>query len=128
MGTLDYTAKSQDGAPHGVARMIQARQVVGTAPDTGNGGDGDVFGTQEETGNNARSYELSALIREGTLIKTWLPVDLPALCRMIVAALVSPNPLGSCAALARLAASLPAGTALGAQACSVWRFISAAMR
>jgi len=114
MGTLDHTAKGQDGVPHGVATMIQARQLVGTAPDTGNGCDGDVFGMQEETGNNAKSYELSAVIREGNLIQAWLPVDLPAFCRMIVAALVSPTPLDSCAALARLAASLPPGKALGA--------------
>jgi hypothetical protein len=73
--------------------MIQARQLVGTAPDTGNGGDGDVFGMQEETGNNARAYELSAVIREGNLIKAWLPVDLPVFCRMIVAALISLRPL-----------------------------------
>jgi protease I len=111
MLTLIYEAIRQHRL---VATIVQARHIVGTAPNMGNRGDGDLFGMQEETGDNERRYELSAIIREGNLIKARLPVDLPAFCRIIVAALASPTPPDSRAGSTRLAASLLPGKALEA--------------
>lgn len=47
---------------------------------------------REEMSNDERSYEIGAVIQEGNLIKARPPVDLPAFCRIIIAALSSPSP------------------------------------
>jgi protease I len=95
-----------------VATIVQARQIVGSVPGEGGKGAGELSGTQERLWAGVVPYELSAVIREGNLIKAQLPVDLPAFCRLVVAALSSAIPPDSCADPTRLAAWLPAGKAL----------------
>jgi protease I len=51
------------------------------------------FGMQEEVVQGDGPYKDSAVIRQGNLILARLPVDLPAFCRMIIAALAAaPGP------------------------------------
>jgi protease I len=47
---------------------------------------------QEKMLNDEGSSEIGAVIQESNLIKAQPPVDLPAFCRMIIAALSSPSP------------------------------------
>jgi len=67
---------------------------------------------QEAYADYGRPCELSAVIREGNLIKARLPVDLPAFCQMIVAALAVPVAKDSRADPPPPSASLLAGLVL----------------
>jgi protease I len=95
-----------------VATIVQARHIVGDAPGEGDQGAEKLSDTQERRLAGVAPYELSAVIREGNLIKAQLPVDLPAFCRMVIAALASVVPPDSCADPTTLATWLPAGKAL----------------
>jgi protease I len=97
-----------------VATIVQARRSVGAAPGEDNRGDGELFGRQEETVKDEEPYEISAVIREGNLIRAWLPVDLPAFCRIIIATLSAPSPPDSYAGPAGLASCPPSAKALEA--------------
>jgi hypothetical protein len=50
------------------------------------------FTMQDDVVKDEGPYEGSAVIREGSLMMARTPVDLPAFCRMIIAALAEPPP------------------------------------
>ena len=97
-----------------VATIVQARQSVGAAPSEGDERAGELSDTQARMGAGVAPYELSAVIREDNFIKAQLPVDLPAFCRLVGAALSAAAPPDSWADPTRLTAWLPAGKALEA--------------
>jgi protease I len=69
-----------------IAAIAPAGRVMVAAQDKSDEGVLRLFGLQEEVVRDG-PYEDSAVIRQGNLITARPPVDLPAFCRMILAAL-----------------------------------------
>lgn len=70
-----------------IATIVQARGIVGAASDEDDGGAEEHSRVPEEMLKDERPSEISAVTREGNLIKARLPVDLSTFCRIIIAAL-----------------------------------------
>jgi protease I len=75
-----------------VAAACTAGRLIVAAHDEADERAVRLFDMQEDVVKDEGPYEGSAVIREGSLIMARTPVDLPAFCRMIMAALAEPPP------------------------------------
>jgi protease I len=75
-----------------LAMIVSAEQPVTTKPDDDKQNVQEVLDKHRNRGKQAARYETSSVTREGNLIKAYTPVDLPAFCRMIIAALSASHP------------------------------------
>jgi protease I len=73
-----------------VATIFQEGRTAATAHDEHDQKAAELFGLQAKRPQDEKPYGDSAVIREGNLIRARTPVDLPAFCRMIIAALSAP--------------------------------------
>jgi protease I len=76
-----------------VATTFAAAEVIVATHNQGDAGGLQISGLQQDViKDEAGLYKHSAVIRHGNLIMARTPVDLPAFCRMIIAALAEPRP------------------------------------
>jgi protease I len=74
-----------------VATIFQEGRALAAAHDEYDQKVAELSGMQGKGPQDEKPYEDSAVIREGNLIRARTPVDLPAFCRMIIAALSAPS-------------------------------------
>jgi protease I len=75
-----------------LAMIVSTEQPLTITPDDDKKNMRDLLGKRGNIGKEAGRYENGSVIRDSNLIKAYTPADLPAFCRMIIAALSASHP------------------------------------